>query len=236
MFLYLVPASGILLTVIFLFFRKPVVKPQTAMLKSLCSAFFVFTVIAGLLYNKNATPGFAALMVCGGVFGIFGDIWLDLKYVYKSDSAEYLKAGFISFLIGHIFYSSAFALNFNIKPLHLLIALAGGVGVALITAFTENVIGVYYGGFKKLTVTYMFFLGFTVFLSLACALSCGFTLFSILVCLGMIFFIASDVVLSGIYFGEGKCTRFNVVLNHSLYYTGQYLLAISLFFAQNYRG
>ncbi len=236
MIYYLVPFFGIIFTVIFLFKRKPEVKPQTAMLKSLCSAFFVFTFLAGMLYNKSVSPIFVALMVCGGVFGIFGDIWLDLKYVYKTDSDSFLKAGFISFLIGHIFYSSAFVSVFNLKFTHLLIALGGGVGVALVTAFSESVLGVYYGKFKKLTVAYMFFLGFTVFLSLACAVSCGFAPFSILLCLGMVFFIASDAVLSGIYFGEGKCTRFNVVLNHALYYAGQYLLAISLFFAQNYRG
>ncbi len=236
MLLFSVPLTGIIFTVFFLFKRKPVVKPETAMLKSLCSAFFVFSVLAGTVYNKISIPVFSALMVCGGVFGIFGDIWLDLKYVYKTDSDLFLKAGFVSFLIGHIFFSAAFASVFKLSALSWLIALGGGIGVALVTAFSESILGVYYGTFKKLTVTYMFFLGFTVFLALSCAISCGFTAFSLLLCAGMVFFIASDAVLSGIYFGEGKCTRFNVVLNHSLYYAGQYLLAISLFFAQNYRG
>ena len=47
----------------------------------------------------------------------------------------------------------------------------------------------------------------------------------------MVLFIASDAVLSGIYFGKDKCVKSQILLNHILYYGAQYLIASSLVLA-----
>ena len=48
--------------------------------------------------------------------------------------------------------------------------------------------------------------------------------------IGLIFFLISDLILSGTYFGEGKNRPVDVVTNHVTYYVGQFLIALSLLY------
>lgn len=112
---------------------------------------------------------------------------------------------------------------------HYLIAVGGGAGIAVITATTEKLLQVKYGEYKKITVCYMAVLGGTLALSFASVLADSFSVSSIVLCVGMVLFIASDGVLSGTYFGEGKTDKFSIVLNHALYYAAQFTIASSVY-------
>jgi len=46
--------------------------------------------------------------------------------------------------------------------------------------------------------------------------------------IGALLFLLSDLVLSGTYFGTGKRRPVDVILNHILYYAGQFLIAGSV--------
>ena len=48
--------------------------------------------------------------------------------------------------------------------------------------------------------------------------------------LAVLLFAASDLILSGTYFGEGKDRPVDIVLNYLTYYPAQYLIAFSLAF------
>ena len=45
---------------------------------------------------------------------------------------------------------------------------------------------------------------------------------------GGVLFTLSDAVLSGMYFAENKNTKFNIFLNHILYYAAQFTMAATI--------
>lgn len=52
----------------------------------------------------------------------------------------------------------------------------------------------------------------------------------VLTSVGGILFTLSDAVLSNMYFKEGGNTKPNVVINHTLYYAAQFIIASSVLF------
>ncbi|MBE7007859.1 MAG: hypothetical protein E7422_01715, partial [Ruminococcaceae bacterium] len=46
--------------------------------------------------------------------------------------------------------------------------------------------------------------------------------------LGSLLFAASDLILSGTYFGKGKDRPVDIITNYLTYYPAQYLIALSL--------
>lgn len=247
-------AAGVAATVAFIIKRKAVVTVDVVLRKALASVLFIITAVCALIPSfapilkleqfdllsskavpfalKTASAG-ALFVIVGLCFGMLGDIWLDLKYAHKEGEKRYLNAGFLSFLIGHLFYSLFMFIYYKPK-FGWLAFLGGAVVVACFTAFTEDILKVKYGESKKITVTYMAVLGGTLSLAGDCMIESGFTYMSIIFFAGMVFFIASDALLAGIYFGndeKARTSRLSIVLNHTLYYIGQYLIAASLFFA-----
>ena len=47
---------------------------------------------------------------------------------------------------------------------------------------------------------------------------------------GLVFFLISDLILSGTYFGEGKDRPVDVITNHAAYYIAQFIIATSIAF------
>ena len=52
----------------------------------------------------------------------------------------------------------------------------------------------------------------------------------IVMSVGALLFLLSDLVLSGMYFGENKNTKGNIILNHTLYYAAQFCMAATILF------
>ncbi len=48
--------------------------------------------------------------------------------------------------------------------------------------------------------------------------------------IGGVFFVISDLILSGTYFGEGKNRPVDIVTNHVTYYMAQFIIALSVAF------
>ena len=68
----------------------------------------------------------------------------------------------------------------------------------------------------------------TAFLSIFSMVVNDFSRNTILLSVGAVAFLLSDLVLSNIYFKKGGNTNPNVVINHTLYYLGQFALAATL--------
>ncbi len=231
---YIFLVIGVIITATFIVKRSSKVTLNIAFLKAVASVFFIITGLFSMVENSGCSRGVGALVAIGAVWGLLGDIALDLKYVFKKYSDEYLKAGFSSFGIGHIFYIGAMTLAFSSGGKSFIFAAVGVVLAALFVFATEPLFKVKYGKFKVITVAYTSLLGGTL------GLAIGYTFFdfsvaSLLMAIGFTLFLGSDVFLSGLYFGQTEKDRTNIVaikINHILYYAAQFIIAISLLFIE----
>ena len=199
-------------------------------IKGFTSLCFIFTALFSFVGNPDCPGYLGALTVTGACFGLIGDIVLDLKYLYKADADKYLNTGFISFLIGHLFYSAGliYTYGFNIYVFGFT-ALCVVCGV-LFALGAEKVLKLNYGKFKLITVLYTTVLNSAFGLAFAYAVvkPCAHT---IVYTVGMFLFFVSDGILSRTYFSVNEKdhnSRVAVVLNHSTYFAAQFLIAISL--------
>lgn len=224
-------AVGVLTTTAFLLVRVTKGGLPAMYLKAAASVCFIGTAFAAFSMNRE-NFGYGALMIMGLVFGLLGDIFLDLKYVYEKDKDIFLYSGFISFACGHTFFVTAIFReyeSFSFK--YLLIA----VGVCLLIGgfvlLTEKPMKLNYGKFRVAATVYTVFVSMTLVVSVLGMILYGATPRFIVLTVGAAAFLLSDLVLSPIYFGKDKNTRFNVILNHVLYYFAQFALASTLLLA-----
>ncbi|HNW27880.1 MAG TPA: hypothetical protein PKN50_05350 [Spirochaetota bacterium] len=95
-------ALGIMATVFFLMIRVRRGGVPALIAKAVASLFFIATACAALAVNTGHL-NYGLMIIVALVWGLLGDVWLDLKYVYAGDKDTYLFAGFYSFMAGHFF-------------------------------------------------------------------------------------------------------------------------------------
>lgn len=220
-----------------LFLREKLRGPslKAAFWKTLASALFVALAVCAWVRaaSGGALPILGAFAVPGLVFGLMGDIWLDLKFVYRADDAPLTYAGFATFGVGHILYQLGLILQFYVhgRPGHVLIPMALAAALAFGNAGMEKPMKLRFGQMKPVVIAYGFLLFLTVLLSGSLALLHSWSKTTLnLFFAGSVLFAASDLVLSGTYFGEGKDRPVDIVLNYLTYYPAQFLIALSLAF------
>ncbi len=221
---------GVIAAVIFICLRKPQVTLNMVIMKGMASLGFIFTALFSFVGNPDCPDYLGALIVTAACFGLIGDIVLDLKYLYKTDADKYLNTGFISFLIGHLFYAAGmiYTYGFNIYVFGFTaLCVICGIAFALVA---EKGLKLNYGKFRVVTTLYTAVLNSTFGMSVAYAVvnPCA---HSIVLAIGLFFFLLSDLILSRTYFSQNEkdhSNRFAVVLNHSTYYAAQFLIAFSL--------
>ena len=221
---------GVITASIFVFLRKPKVTLNMVIVKGIASLGFIFTGLFSFIGNPDCPQYLGALVVAGACFGLIGDIVLDLKYLYKADADKYLNTGFISFLIGHLFYAAGmiYTYGYNLYVFGFTaLCVVCGVAFAFIA---EKVAKLNYGKFKAVTTIYTAILNSTFGMSVAYAVvkPCA---HSIVMAVGLFFFLLSDIILSRTYFSRKEkdhSDRVAVVINHATYYVAQFLIAVSL--------
>ncbi len=225
---------GAILVFVFVSKRTAKVTLNVAFLKAVASACFITTGVMAMAENPDCPKLMGALVAVAGVWGTFGDIALDLKYVFKKYEEQYLNAGFSSFGVGHIFYSAAVITCFGFNLKALICALVVSLLCFIFVFASEPLLKVKYGKFKAITAVYMVFLGFIVGLSVGYAVF-DFSTAALMLAVGFVLFILSDVFLSGLYFGateKERTSRPAIIINHLLYYGAQFTIALSLLFVE----
>lgn len=222
---------GILSVLIFLLLRVYKGGIPGVISKTVASLFFVLSGLLASLFSPNHFD-IKSMIVVGLMFGMLGDIWLDLKVTYTKDLKPWLYSGFISFMLGHIFYITAIVLSSKMNAEFVLLSIISGIALGYITISLENAFNLKYGPYKKITFIYASILFCTASTSLMACLISGFenTIF-LFFFLGSIFFLVSDLILSNTYFGlKSNDGPIWIVSNHVTYYIAQYLIASSILF------
>ena len=224
--IYLPIALGAVFLILFIAKCKNERSVGGVFLKNAVSIFFILTAAVGLIQNPSRVE-YGVMILVGLAFGMLGDIYLDQKWVYPNDMKKYLYAGFVSFGIGHLFYIPAMVRAAGIELKWLLIPAAAGLVVAVGNLLLEKPMKQNFGEYKAIVTIYGFILAFMAATAVTCAVLTGKMTF-IVFAAGGVFFLLSDLILSPMYFGEGKNTPMNFILNHVTYYLGQYLIAFSV--------
>ena len=229
---------GLLFLAWFCYERVKGVSVKATIIKALTSAYFMIVAVSAFIEARpEKMAQFGLFVIIGLLFGLFGDIWLDLKYVYPDDNDIYTFAGFFTFLFQHVLVIAGLMMNyadwksgkgiaFAIVP--VVLGLAAG---ALNVLFLEKPMKLNYGKFKAISGGYGGILIANTLLSGSLAIYYGWQNMTLnLLFIGLVFFLISDLILSGTYFGEGKNRPVDVVTNHVTYYVGQFLIALSLLY------
>jgi len=197
--------------------------------KTIASFGFIFAAVIGLIYTDFEK--FHAFLLFGLLFGLIGDVLLDLKRLYKQDSATYLNYGMLAFGLGHIMYFMMLGNYYGFEGDFItktFISLGIAIAVSALIVFAGGkVMKLNFGEFKWQSFAYSIVLVFVAVLSLFMSLKNSAMWY---VTAGLIAFFASDLVLSTQYFGGREENKLLIIINHILYYGAQILIAGQIFY------
>ena len=212
---------GFLLQGLFIFMEHREKYLLADILKGSASLIFV---LIGLKAYQTVNFAFNRQLLIGLVFGLIGDVLLNLRYVFPKQGQKIFLIGIVAFLIGHIMY--LLALIPQARHILWYCAIPGAVAAACLLAYIFKTMEVK----KAFKIFGIFYLG-AVFIMTAIAI--GIAIFTpsrraIIYAIGAILFTASDVIL--IFNTFSGVTRFSIrIMNLTLYYLGQILIAVSMF-------
>ena len=229
-FYYALLAIGITATIVFLVLRVKKGGIAALYAKAIASCCFIATALAAMNRNRVFLE-FGTLILAGLILGMLGDIWLDLKWIYLQDKNSYLYAGFISFLLGHLCFITAIFRSAPWNSFSIIMSIVLALVIGVIAILMEKPLKMKYGKFKLIVFLYSCTLALTMTSSMMTAYITKFKLSAwIVMSVGALLFLLSDLVLSGMYFGENKNTKGNIILNHTLYYAAQFCMAATILF------
>ena len=224
---------GIIFLVLFLIDKCHKYSVRETAIKSFTSVCFIGVACVSWYeaISNGANNNFGIFIILGLLLGLLGDIWLDLKYVFKEEDSSFTKLGFLVFGIGHIIYMSGIITNFYYgnNLLYLLLPVVSASLITCCVVILEKPMKVKYGPLKPIVLAYSFLLFLFMSLSLSFAIMYKFNNWTLnMIAIGSILFSVSDLILSGTYFGVGKERPIDITVNSVLYYVAQFLIAFSL--------
>lgn len=235
MLYWLIPfILGMLLLGAFLFFRVKEKRVVAVVLKGLTSLLFIITALVAWLASSNPSNSLGIFVLIGLFFGLLGDVFLDIKFITKKHEFLFTALGFIAFGLGHIAYISGLFINFfdfSKSVLYLIIPIIASLLLMVVTLLMEKFTPIRYKNMKPYVIVYGFILFFVTTIYLSGAIQNGWHVTTLtLMFVGFILFALSDLILNNTYFAPGFTKPVFIISNHILYYFGQFLIAISLFF------
>lgn len=227
----LIICLGFIALCLFLFEKIRKYSAKEVIIKSIVSTLFIALAVYSDFKSEHHT--FGTYVIVALVFGLLGDIWLDLKFAFPEQEKTFTYAGFFAFAIGHILYIAGMITCFHGDGWwwNLLAAIGFGLLGGLVVILLERPLKLTYGKYKWIVYLYSSILLAMLATTFLTTLSqiFQFAAFNMLFA-GGILFVISDLILSGSYFGIGKTRPVDLITNAFTYYIAQYLIAFSLFF------
>lgn len=229
MLVYFALSLAIIMAVCFIVFQTLGDGVLSCILKLFASVTFVVLGISGFATSSSMTYGVSIvglLMLGGAAFGLVGDGILALKDIDESRDFINILCGTISFAVGHIFYYIALIdyAGFSFIPLAVGTALDCIIIIVSMLGMKLN-----FGKLLIPTIIYAFILSTTMVQAIYGAIVLHGSAASILLAIGFVLFLLSDLVLSLIYFVPKKDKKL-VITNLTLYYLAQILIMFAIFF------
>ena len=195
-------------------------------LKALTTVFCIAIAVCGA-YQSSFGSLWAGVVVLALVCGLLGDVFLDLKLIYREQDVWFTYAGFCAFGIGHLLYWAYFFSQFAWSEAAIVGWLVVNGLIVAAVWLTEKPMQLDYGRFRAISLLYAFVL-VGVLLQAAYAWwqqpSWQLAVFA----LAMLAFVLSDVILSQSYFGQRPEQPWMIVGNYVCYFGAQVLVALSL--------
>lgn len=188
-----------------------------AVFKALASICFV---ILGFLCAHGGRT--SVLLLIGLIFGAVADVLLNLRNVMTEKGRLIFLVGILVFLLGHIMYLAAVLPLIRLKLAAVLVGVVFTAGLMkwIFTKITAE------KAFKAFGIVYV---GAITILNVAALFNLveHLTPFAAYFMIGALLFLVSDIILILNTFGEESKLKLRVV-NLTLYYIGQLLIAFSL--------
>jgi hypothetical protein len=199
--------------------------------KTLCGVFFILVGATAVLANPaiGSDPRWLRLGVCvvlGLVAGLLGDIWLALKDLVPKDHDVYMFLGLAFFALGHVAFVAGLLATYPDARGGLVWASALAVVVAGGIVAFDKALKLDFGPFRWAAMAY----GCTLCLMAALAFFAvpGAGAQPLVMGVGGVSFLVSDLVLASAYFGPGRDKAWNHALCYLFYYGAQFTIALSL--------
>jgi uncharacterized membrane protein YhhN len=197
--------------------------------------------VAGTAVLITADIRYGIPILLGLLFGLMGDIFLEVMVVYPADTYPWRMGGMISFFVGHLVYIGGLFFNTPFVESMFwkaLIPSAAALVFTVIYSFAGTKMGLVFGRYRIISVMYAFLLAFFVSASAVILFLSGGEASAVpgvsprwaLLFAGTVLFILSDVVLGQQYFGAEKNLRSPILIavNSGLYYSAQFAIAFSV--------
>lgn len=218
---FLLAVIGMVLQGIFITVEHKEKYVAADILKGLAACMFVTIGLIGYLNVTNDSLGMK--IAIGLIFGLVGDVLLNLRFVLKENGQKAFLLGILAFLIGHILYLCALI---PISENLLVCVIIGVVIAAALLTYIFKTMDVKIA-FKIFGVFYLGAVIIMTVIAINIAIVTG-SNHDIIYAIGAVLFTASDIVL--IFNTFSGVTKFSLrITNLSLYYLGQLLIAGSLF-------
>ena len=197
---------------------------KATVLKGMASLFFVL--LGGYLYSNHVST-MTRLIFIGLIFGMLGDIFLNMRNLYKGKTSNKVFAiGILFFLTGHFLYIAALMCAGK-RIVILSLGLTLIIGVIAIPTLMKRITapskGLKIFGYVYLTVVIAMFS-----FALALFIKAGTMVMTVLFVIGAGLFVVSDFIM--IYYSFGKKIPPLRAINLLTYYFGQIMIALSIMY------
>ena len=236
MLYWLIPLiPGALLFVTFLYFRVKEERVKAVIIKGLVSLMFIATALVAWLTGSGSHNTFGVFVLVGLLFGLAGDVLLDLKYIVsKEKEMTYTVLGFFAFFFGHVFYTLGLFLklfDFHANIMYLIVPIIIAAVLTVVTLLMEKFSEIRYKRMKPYVLIYGVALFFTTSIYMSAAIQTEFQYpLLVIFAISLLLFMLSDLILNNTYFAPGFSKPVFIITNHALYYVAQFAIAVSLYY------
>lgn len=179
-----------------------------------------FVLLGMYLCFQQPEEGYRRYLVIGLILGAIGDVLLALLYCYPTYEKHFFLGGLSAFLFGHIAYSLALChSSVLVEGLFVSIALLGGATMMYLIGKKVD--------FQEMRIPVILYAAVILFMELQALTWLAHGVYGIVLNIGTICFVLSDLLLVFILF-DNKDTRHMVQANLTFYYVAQMLILTTM--------